>query len=199
MYDPLTSTYSLACPRGLRPRLPLSSFRTLELLPGPAHPAVFSVSFACVCGEEHPGLVCHDDLDIAPLGLRSTVTFRNLMTGTDDPLELELAEAAATRIGAGEWPWTFFCCAEESPRPMTPSAIAVIAPGDGWVGIAVRCPTCSRTSVNLVSRQHVDIPFWNDPRVAVVDHVFEDDLLRKTEAFHAELRSARFDERRIDL
>src|SRR5688500_20349703 len=45
------------------------------------------------------------------------------------------------------------------------SAFAVIAPGDASVGVAVRCPSCAAVSVNLVSRQHVDIPFWNDARV----------------------------------
>jgi hypothetical protein len=53
--------------------------------------------------------------------------------------------------------------------------------------------------VNLVSRQHVDIPFWNDERIAVVDHVFEEDALRAVDAFRAELTSARFDERRLEL
>jgi hypothetical protein len=53
--------------------------------------------------------------------------------------------------------------------------------------------------VNLVSRPHVDIPFWNDPHVAVVDHVFEEDALRAIDDFRAELGSARFDERRLDL
>jgi hypothetical protein len=48
--------------------VPLSSFRVLERLPGPEHPAVYSVVFACGCGDEHRGLVSHDDLDWAPLG-----------------------------------------------------------------------------------------------------------------------------------
>jgi len=203
MYDPLTSTYTLPCPHGREARLPLSSFRALERLAGPVRPAVFSVFFACPCGEEHPGLVSHDELDVAPLGLGADGTFRNLMTARDDPLAVELVSLAATRIGAGEWPWSFFCYLESCPRPMTPSAIALIAPaGTGTrdsLGVAVRCPSCSSTSVNLVSRHHVDIPFWNDSEVAVVDHVFEDDALRVVDAFRAELLSARFDERRMDL
>ena len=48
--------------------MPLSSFRRLERLPGAAHPAVFRVLFDCPCGEDHLGLVSHDDLDWAPLG-----------------------------------------------------------------------------------------------------------------------------------
>jgi hypothetical protein len=204
MYDPLTTTYALSCPHWGETRRRLSSFRTLRRLPGAAHPAIFSVSFSCACGEEHPGLVSHDDLDVAPLGLGAGGTFRNLMTARDDALESELADAAAARIGAGEWPWSFFCFLEAAPRPMTPSAIAVIAPPaitrkDAWLGMAVRCPACSSVSVNLVSREHVDIPFWNDESVGVVDHVFGDDSLRAVEEFRAELLSARFDERRMDL
>ena len=69
MYDALTSTYSFACPHGPVTRIRLSSFRALERLPGAAHPAVYRVLFACRCGEEHPGLVSHDELDWAPLGV----------------------------------------------------------------------------------------------------------------------------------
>jgi hypothetical protein len=166
-------------------------------------PAIFTVGFVCPCGEEHSGLVSHHDLDVAPLGLGAAGTFRNLMTSSDDPLGGELAEVAATRIGAGEWPWSFYCYLEGCPRPMTPSAIALITPGGSggrdWIGVAVRCPSCSTTSVNLVSRPHVDIPFWNDERVAVVDHVFEEDALRALDEFRSELASARFDERRLEL
>jgi len=67
MYDPLTSTYAFSCPHGRAARIPLSAFRTLERLPGAAHPAVYRIRFACGCGREHPGLIAHDDLDWAPL------------------------------------------------------------------------------------------------------------------------------------
>lgn len=203
MYDPLTSTYVLPCPHRGRARLRLSSFRLLERLPGPVRPSVFQVQFACACGEDHSGLVSHDELDVAPLGLGARGTFRSLMTAHDHPLEPELADVAASRIGAGEWPWSFFCFLEACPRPITPSAMAVIAPGgtggEGGLGVAVRCPSCAAVSVNLVTREHVDIPFWNDARVGVVDHVFADDALQAVESFRAELFSSRFDERRIDL
>jgi hypothetical protein len=199
MYDPLTSTYSFACPHGRNARVPLSDFRTLERLPGAAHPAVFGVSFACGCGHEHSGLVSHDDLDIAPLGVGIAGTFRNLLTGRDDALDDELLEIAVTRIGAGEWPWSFFCYLEARPQPITPSALAVIAPGDDLVGVAAHCPSCASISVNLVTRQHLDIPFWNDASVAVVDHVFSDDAVRTIDEFRDELDSSRFDERRLDL
>ena len=183
--------------------MPLSDFRALERLPGPHHPAVYQVLFACGCGDEHPGLVPHDDLDWAPLGGTSRTTFRNLMTSNEGPLAGELVELAALRIKAGEWPWSFYCHLEGRPRPMTPSAVALIAPGAGrsdeFVGIAVHCPACGAVSVNLVTRRHVDVPFWNDARVGVVDHVFAADALRAIEEFRHELHSARFDERRLDL
>ena len=119
------------------------------------------------------------------------------MTAHDDPLANELTELAAARIRAGEWPWSFFCLHEGRPRAMTPSALALVAPGDGSFGIAVRCPGCSALSVNLVSREHVDIPFWNDARIGVLDHVVQETEV--IEDFRTELLSARFDEKRLDL
>jgi len=199
MYDPLTSTYSFACPRGPVANVPLSAFRFLERLPAAAHPALYRVLFECRCGREHVGLVSHDDLDWAPLGTASSVTFRNLLTSHDDSLATELADLAASRIRAGEWPWSFYCCLEGRARPMTPSAFAVIAPGESSFAVAVQCPVCSAVSVNLVSREHVDLPFWNDRRIGVVEHVFRRDALRAIDEFRAELLSVRFDERRLDL
>jgi hypothetical protein len=199
VYDPLTSRYSFACPHGNEAQVPLSSFRLLQRLPGAAHPAVYQVVFACGCGDDHPGLVAHDDLDWAPLGASTSGSFHNLMTSHDDSLALELVELAAVRIRAGQWPWSFFCRREGRARPMTPSALALIAPGGASVGVAVRCPVCGAVSINLVSREHVDIPFWNDARVGVVEHTFEPDALRALTEFRAQLASAQFDERRLDL
>jgi hypothetical protein len=199
MYDPLTSTYTFSCPHGRAARVPLSAFRTLERLPGAAHPAVYRIEFVCGCGDEHPGLIAHDDLDWAHLGTMIDRSFRNLMTSHDDPVAAELTDLAAGRIGAGEWPWSFFCFLEGRPRPVTPSAFTLIAPGGGAFGVAVLCPVCGSVSVNLVTREHVDIPFRNDPNVGVVEHVFERDALRAFADFRADLQSARFDERRLDL
>ena len=70
MYDALTGRFTFPCPARGEARVTLSAFRQLERLPGAAHPAVFQVLFACGCGEEHEGLVTHDELDWAPLGLR---------------------------------------------------------------------------------------------------------------------------------
>jgi hypothetical protein len=176
----------------------LSAFRQLERLPGAAHPAVFQVLFACACGEEHEGLVTHDDLDWAPLGLQGGV-FYNLMTSRLDVVDSELKDLAARRIQSGEWPWSFFCYPEEQPRPVFPSSFFLLAPGDGSLGLAVRCPACQKTSVNLVSHEHVDLPFHNDREVGVVEHVFSDDVARTLEEFRAELYSATFDTRRLGL
>ena len=198
MYDALTTRYTFACPARGESHVSLSSFRELERLPGAAHPAVYRVRFSCGCGDDHDGLVAHDDLDWAPLGL-SAGRFLNLMTARLEPAAAELGDHALRRLEAGEWPWSFFCYPEERARPVFPSAFAVLAPGDGSVGIAVRCPACGRTSVNLVSRPHVDLPFFNDPEVGVVAHVFAEDAVHTLDAFRAELYSTSFDARRLDL
>ena len=51
-------------------------------------------------------------------------------------------------------------------------------------------PACRRTSVNLVSHEHVDLPFHNDPEVGVVEHLFHEDAHATIEEFRAELWSA---------
>jgi hypothetical protein len=199
MYDALTSRYTFACPARGETRVTLSAFRTLERLPGTAHPAVFRVRFECACGGEHDGLVAHDELDWAPLGLEQDVAFVNLMTSRVEDLASDLADLAARRIQAGVWPWSFFCYPEERPRPIFPSSFFLLAPGGSAIGVAVRCPVCTRTSVNLVSQEHVDLPFHNDAHVGVVEHVFLEDAVSTVEEFRAELYSARFDLRRIGL
>ena len=198
MYDALTGRFTFACPARGETRVTLSSFRELERLPGAAHPAVYRVRFQCGCGEDHDGLVTHDDLDWAPLGLADGLFF-NFMTATLDCVSDELGDTAARRIQAGEWPWSFFCYPEERPRPVFPSSFFLLAPGDGSLGLAVRCPICDRTSVNLVSHEHVDVPWHNDQQVGVVEHVFAEDVARTVEEFRADLYSARFDARRIGL
>ncbi len=201
MYDALTASYRLSCPRHGETSVRLSRFRRLDELPGPNHPAVYRIVFACGCGDEHPGLVAHDDLDLAPLGLEDERTFLNLMTSRNDSVSHELTDLAVQRIRAGEWPWSFFCWPEDRARPVFPSAFRLLAeagPG-GRVGMAVRCPVCARTSINLVSREHVDVPFFNDRQIGVVPHVFRDDAAATVDAFRAELYSSSFDARRLAL
>jgi hypothetical protein len=201
MYDALTTAYTFSCPTHGEAHVRLSRFRRLEQLPGPLHPSVYRVEFSCGCGGEHPGLVTHDELDWAPLGLEDSATFVNLMTSRVEQLGCEFGDLAARRIKAGEWPWSFFCWPEERPRPVYPSAFMLLAPavsGDR-VGLAVRCPVCDKVSVNLVSRAHVDVPFVNDREVGVVEHLFEPDASATLEEFRAELWSGSFDARRLTL
>jgi len=201
MYDALTTSYSFACPVHGETNVKLSRFRRVEQLPGAEHPAVYRVEFSCGCGADHPGLVTHTDLDLAPLGLHDETSYVNLMTSRVESLADELGALAAAHIKAGEWPWSFFCWPEDRPRPIFPSAFKVLAPAatDDRVGIAVRCPVCGRVSVNLVSRAHVDVPFVNDREVGVVEHHFSQDAAAVVEEFRAELHSASFDTRRIGL
>jgi len=198
MYDALTGRYTFSCPHREEARVTLSAFRRLERLPGAAHPAVYGVRFDCGCGDEHPGLVSHDELDWAPLGAGAG-RFLNLMTSTFDEVSAELAETAAARVRAGEWPWSFHCYAEDKPRPVFPSSFVAVAPGERSLGLAVRCPACHALSVNLVSQAHVDVPFCNDASVGVVAHVFAEDAFDAIESFRAELLSSTFDERRLHL
>jgi hypothetical protein len=198
MYDPLTSRYAFSCPTRGETHVLLSAFRSIEQLPGAAHPAVFRIRFDCSCGEEHDGLVTHEDLDWAPLGLGAG-EFLNLMTARLESVGSELGELAAERIRSGEWPWSFFCYPEERPRPVFPSSFTLLTAAEGTVGLAVRCPSCRRLSLNLVSQPHVDLPFHNDREIGVVEHMFAGDALATLEEFRAELWSTSFDARRLAL
>jgi hypothetical protein len=199
MYDALRATYEFACPTRGDAHVALSAFRRVERLPGAVHPALYRVRFACACGEEHLGLVAHDDLDWAPLGGGVTAEYVNLMTAQVDAVADELLELSLRRLRAGEWPWSFFCYPEERPREAYPSAFSLLALSGPHVAVAVACPACSRTSINLVSPAHLDVPFHNDREIGVVEHVFGGDIDASVEAFSAELESARFDARRLEL
>ncbi len=195
--DPITATFSMPCPTHGTARVPLSRFLVLDRIPGAAHPAVYRISFACPCGDEHVALVSHDVLDWGTLGLRVEQTFVNLMTTQQCNLAEELASVATARILQGDWPWSFFCYLEGRPRPVTPSSFRLVASGERSVGIAVHCPACGAVSVNLVSHAHVDVPFAHDTDVAVVPHVFAEDIVRTADAFAAVLASDEFDEHRL--
>jgi hypothetical protein len=198
MYDGLTGRFIFACPVAGEARVRLSAFRAIERLAGSAHPAVYKVTFACPCGDEHEGLLAQDELDWAPVGAAAGA-FYNLMTRKLEDAAAELLEQAARRIKAGEWPWSFYCYPEDHARPVFPSAFRVIAPAEEQVGLAVRCPSCARTSVNVVTARHVDQPFYSDARIGVVEHVFARDEEATIAAFREELASASFDARRRGL
>lgn len=167
----------------------LSSFRAVRQIPGTRAPAVFEIRFACPCGADHASLVTHDQLDWQPLGTAATA-FYDVMTGHIASAAAELAEEAAHRIRQGHWPWAFFCQAEDSARPVFPSAFRILAPRRERMLVAVRCPSCAKTSVNVVSHGHLDLPFCSDAAVDVVDCVLdpggEDELTELVE----ELRGA---------
>ena len=193
--DALTGRYRLPCPTDGACGVRLSSFREIERLPGAAHPAVYRVAFACHCGDVHTALVGHDTLDWAPLGLTGLGSFVNLMTSRPDAVAGELSDLASSHIGRGTWPWSFFCYLEDAARPVTPSAVRLLAPAAGALGVAIRGPACASTSVNLVTPSHVDVPFHSDTHVGVATHVFAEDELPTLAALTAELGSATFDER----
>ncbi len=124
---------------------------------GPHHPAVYRVEFACGCGELHPALVSHDELDWAPLGLAAQTQLREPHDRAPRPARrraLRPRRAAASR--RGQWPWSFFCWPEERPRQVFPSAFLLLPrrARDERVVVAVRCPACGELSVNLVTRAH---------------------------------------------
>jgi hypothetical protein len=199
MYDALRGRFTFSCPSRGETRVALSAFRRLERLPGAAHPVAYRVRFVCGCGDEHAGLVSHDELDWAPLGL-SAGAFVNLMTSRIEEAATELGDLAARRIGAGEWPWSFFCFPEGRPRPVFPSAFWLLtAAPRGSVALAVRCPDCTRVSVNVVSVPHVDVPFHNDREIRVLECLLREDMDDIVAEFRAELDSSRFDTRRLQL
>jgi hypothetical protein len=173
VYDELTARYTFPCPTNAEARVRLSAFRTVERLPGTSKPSIYAVRFACPCGAEHAGLATHGDLDWAPLG-RVTTAFYNVMTGRVEAAAGPLADEAAWRIDHGRWPWTFFCAAEARPRAVYPSAFRRLVPDRGRIVVAVACPVCARTSANLVSHDHLDVPFYSDDEVEVGERVYPD-------------------------
>ena len=197
--DALTGAYTLPCPRRGESRVRLSSFREIERLPGTAHPAIYRVVFGCSCGGDHVALVGHDALDWTPLGLDHGATFLNLMTSRTDDLATELVALASARIDRGEWPWSFFCYLEDAPRPVTPSSFRLLDVAVGTLAVAVSCPSCGSTSINLVTRGHVDVPFHSDRSVGVVVGVFDDRTLTTREDVRARLSTSTIDERRLEL
>jgi len=174
----------------------ISSFRMVKRLRGAEHPAVFRVQFDCeTCGERHESLVTHDRLDWEPLGTDSTATFTNLLTGTRELAGHEMMALASSMINRGAWPWTFWCYPESALRPGFPSSLRMVAPthdhvgGPARVGALIRCYACQRLSVNLVTRTHLDVPYFNDDRIAIVEQIFDRDELTTEEAFRHQLSS----------
>lgn len=205
MYDVLRASYRFHCPRrpeGDLARVPLSAFRLLERLPGAAHPAVFRVEYDCPCGDRHQGLVSHDDLDYGPLH-PVELEFRNLLTGRTEPVGDELAELTRMHVQRGNWPWRLYCSPEARLRPVWPSSLAMVAPArdgrDDVLGVAMSCPACGEVSLNLVSGAHLDVPFYHDRVVRLIDRPFLDSRDLTVDDFHERLWSAGFDAERARL
>jgi hypothetical protein len=198
MYDVLRASYRFTCPRrpeGEQTSVPLSAFRRLERLPGAVHPALYRVEYGCRCGDQHAGLLSHGDLDYGPLGEVET-EFRNLLTGRSERVGSEMAELARQQVQRGNWPWCLYCSREARLTPVYPSCLLLVLPheqaGD-LVGVAMQCPGCGHTSVNLVTAPHLDVPFYHDQVVRYVERPFGDARDLTLERFHAQLHSARFD------
>lgn len=192
MFDQLRNRYSLRCPStGESVWIAVSAFRTIRRLRGATSPAVFRVGFDCPCGARHETLVSHDALDWQPLGTDGTETFTDLVTGRRELLATELVEQATEHLRRGRWPWSFWCHPESGMRPGFPSSLRFVTPehdhGDDRVGVLVRCFSCKRHTVNIVSRDHLDVPWHNDPAIGFVAQVFDGDQIAPEERFRHQL------------
>jgi hypothetical protein len=202
MYDVLRARYRFHCPhrtQGDLRSVTLSRFRSIERLPGAAHPAVFRVTYRCDCGDDHVGLVAHDDLDYGPIA-GAPVVFRNLVTGRTEPVADELLEHARAQVQRGNWPWRLLCGREAALKPVFPSSLVLVLPAETeLVGVAMHCPSCGELSLNVVSEAHLDVPFYHDPVVRLIDRPYGDIRDMTVEAFHEQLWSAGFDSERATL
>jgi hypothetical protein len=192
MFDQLRNQYALRCPdRDEQAWVSVSAFRRIRRLRGATSPAVFRVEFDCTCGDVHETLVSHDRLDWEPLGTQSAETFTNLLTGRRELVATELVELASRQLRQGRWPWTFWCHPESALRPGFPSSLRFVTPehdhGSERLGVLVRCFACERHTVNIVSRDHLDVPWHNDARIAYVAQVFDRDRLEPEERFRHQL------------
>lgn len=192
MFDQLRNQYSLRCPsHDEQVWVSVSAFRTIRRLRGATSPAVFRLQFDCPCGSRHETLLPHDELDWAPLGTGTAETFTDLLTGRRELLATELAEQATDHLRRGRWPWTFWCHPESAVRPGFPSSLRFVTDehehGDERVGVLVRCFSCSRHTVNIVTRDHLDVPWHSDRRIAYVAQVFDRDELAPEERFRHQL------------
>jgi hypothetical protein len=80
-----------------------------------------------------------------------------------------------------------------------PSSFTLLTATRGTVGLAVLCPSCRRLSLNLVSHEHVDVPFHNDAEIGLAEHTFAENALARLDEFRTGLWSSSFDARRLAL
>jgi hypothetical protein len=160
---------------------------------------VHRVTFACsACTGVHPALLGEHDLDCAAIAPPpADAVFLNFLTGRREPVAAELGDAAERHLARGVWPWTFYCSPERDVRPGYPSHLALLAPSEDarLVGVAVRCAACGGSTINLVSRRHLDQPFFHDGVLRYVERP-ADEPLDDLERFRRDLWTSRFDEER---
>ena len=128
------------------------------------------------CGDDHEGLVTHDELDWAPIAGPGR-PFLNLMTA-----RLESAARGAPRPGrdGGSGRATgrgaSSAIPEERPRPSSHRPSGSRARGRSSSASPCECPALlAHVREPRQPRPHVDVPFYNDRQVAVVEHVFGGD------------------------
>ena len=190
MYDVLRASYRFHCPGartgGFAP-VPLSRFRRIERLPRRRASGRLPRAYRCECGDDHVGLVSHDDLDYRPIGA-SEVEFTNLLTGQPEPAGMELARARPRcRCSAATGRGGCICCREAKLKPVFPSCLSHVAPGESeLVGVAMTCPSCGQLSLNVVTQRHLDVPFYHDEIVRVIERPFGDVRDLTVDRFHHE-------------
>ena len=203
MYDALTIRVHLLVPAARRDaRCACRASARLDRLPGAQHPAVYRVEFACGCGAEHPGLVTHDDLDWAPLGLADETTFLNLMTS-----RLDSRRRRARRPGR---------CADQGGGVAV--ELLLLARGAAAAGVPVGVPAARADGAGRSRRARGALPGLRqglrEPRHARARRravrerprggggrapVRRATPTRCCDEFHEELYSASFDARRLAL
>ena len=199
MYDALTGRFTFPCPARGEARV------TLVVLSPARAPSGRRAS--------RPSTTCSSPVAAAtnttassatttstgrPLGLQGGV-FYNLMTAQLDGVAAELSDAAARRIQAGEWPWSFFCYPEDRPRPVFPRrsscwrratarsrarrSLPDVPPDVGEPRLRTSTSTCPSTTTRRSG--------WSSTSSATTSPV-------RIEDFRAELYSASFDTRRLE-
>ena len=63
----------------------------------------------------------------------------------------------------------------------------------------MHCPSCGELSLNVVSEAHLDVPFYHDRVVRLIDRPFVDSRDLTVDDFHERLWSAGFDAERAKL
>jgi hypothetical protein len=192
MFDAIRNRYALTCPvQEGQVWVGVSGFRRVRRLRGASAPAIFRVEFDCECGGRHETLVPHDRLDWDPLGSEGSATFTNLLTGRRELVATEFTHQAESHLRRGAWPWMFWCHPESAMRPGFPSSLRFVTPehdrGDERVGVLVRCFQCARHTVNIVSHDHLDVPWHADPAIEFVAQVFDTDRVTAEERFRHQL------------